>query len=111
MKKKTSHNKLLLSVTSVTATDGLASFTVCSNRENHEKTKMMDQETAQRLFREGATFVFLGVPPNTQFGIDLQCWSTEEQFRGVKMIPPGLHYVHYAASGRGAAAAGNLEPR
>ncbi|KAG6441420.1 protein AAR2 homolog [Manduca sexta] len=61
----------------------------------------MDQETAKKLLVEGGTFVFLGVPQETQFGIDMQCWNTDEDFRGIKMIPPGLHYIHYSAANSG----------
>ncbi|KAI8424503.1 hypothetical protein MSG28_002966 [Choristoneura fumiferana] len=68
----------------------------------------MDQETAKKLLVEGGTFVFLGVPQETQFGIDMQCWNTDEDFRGIKMIPPGLHYVHYSAVSKGT---GDVCPR
>lgn len=68
----------------------------------------MDQETAKKLLVEGGTFVFLGVPQETQFGIDMQCWNTEEDFRGIKMIPPGLHYIHYSGVSKGT---GDVSPR
>ncbi|KAJ2951985.1 hypothetical protein O0L34_g4248 [Tuta absoluta] len=68
----------------------------------------MDQETAKKLLVEGGTFVFLGVPPETQFGIDMLCWNTEEDFRGIKMIPPGLHYIHYSSVSKGS---GDVGPR
>ncbi|XP_045765590.1 protein AAR2 homolog [Maniola jurtina] len=68
----------------------------------------MDQDVAKKLLLEGGTFVFLGVPEETQFGIDMQCWNTEEDFRGIKMIPPGLHYVHYSAVSKGT---GDVSPR
>uniref|UniRef100_S4PCX9 Protein AAR2 homolog n=1 Tax=Pararge aegeria TaxID=116150 RepID=S4PCX9_9NEOP len=68
----------------------------------------MDQDVAKKLFLEGATFVFLGVPQETQFGIDMQCWNTDEDFRGIKMIPPGLHYVHYSAVSQ---STGDVSPR
>ncbi|XP_026322049.1 protein AAR2 homolog isoform X2 [Hyposmocoma kahamanoa] len=68
----------------------------------------MDQDTAKKLLVEGGTFVFLGVPQETQFGIDMQCWNTEEDFRGIKMIPPGLHYIHYSAVSKGT---GDVSPR
>ncbi|CAH2012783.1 unnamed protein product [Acanthoscelides obtectus] len=57
----------------------------------------MDQETARKLYEEGAIFVFLNVPEGTEFGIDMKSWNTGEKFRGVKMIPPGLHYIFYSA--------------
>lgn len=55
----------------------------------------IDQDTAKRLLLEGATFIFLGVPIGMQFGIDMKSWSTGEKFKGVKMIPPGIHFVYY----------------
>lgn len=55
----------------------------------------MDQILAQRLLVEGATLVMLDVPVGTEFGIDLKSWNTVDNFKGIKMIPPGFHYVHY----------------
>ncbi|XP_018569913.1 protein AAR2 homolog [Anoplophora glabripennis] len=57
----------------------------------------MDQITAKKLYAEGGIFVFLEVPEGTEFGIDMKSWNTGEKFRGVKMIPPGLHYIFYSA--------------
>ena len=57
----------------------------------------MDQATARRLLNEGAFFIFLNVPEGTEFGIDMKSWNTGEKFRGVKMIPPGLHFVFYSS--------------
>lgn len=57
----------------------------------------MDQDLAQKLFCEGATLVFVNVPKGTEFGIDMKVWNTDEKFRGIKMIPPGIHFVHYSA--------------
>lgn len=57
----------------------------------------MDQQTARKLYAEGAIFIFLNVPEGTEFGIDMKSWNTGEKFRGVKMIPPGLHYIFYSA--------------
>lgn len=55
----------------------------------------IDQDLAKRLLVEGGTFVFLGVPVGTEFGIDLKSWTVGEKFRGVKMIPPGLHFIYF----------------
>lgn len=55
----------------------------------------MDQDVAQTLFMQGATLVLLDVPIGTDIGIDIKSWNTEENFKGIKMIPPGIHYVHY----------------
>lgn len=58
---------------------------------------IMNQEIARKLMVDGATFVFLNVPSGTEFGIDMKSWNTGENFRGVKMIPPGLHYIFYSS--------------
>jgi A1 cistron-splicing factor AAR2 len=55
----------------------------------------IDQRLARQLLLEGATLVFLDVPRGTEFGIDMKSWNTGDKFRGVKMIPPGLHYIYY----------------
>lgn len=54
-------------------------------------------EVLNTLFEEGAFFIFLDVPTGTEFGIDMKIWNTDENFRGVKMIPPGLHFIHYSS--------------
>lgn len=61
------------------------------------ETVEMDQETAKHLFEEGGIFVALDVPPETDFGIDIKSWTTGDQFKGIKMIPPGFHFIHYSA--------------
>lgn len=57
----------------------------------------MDPEVARRLFEEGATLVLLGVPRGTELGIDCKTWHVGPRFRGVKMIPPGLHFLNYCS--------------
>ena len=57
----------------------------------------MDPAVAKKLLVEGASVVILGVPPGTQVGIDMNSWNVGDQFMGVKMIPPGLHFVYYSA--------------
>uniref|UniRef100_A0A3P8X123 Protein AAR2 homolog n=1 Tax=Cynoglossus semilaevis TaxID=244447 RepID=A0A3P8X123_CYNSE len=57
----------------------------------------MDPDVALRLFEEGATLVLLGVPQGTELGIDCKSWQVGPRFRGIKMIPPGLHFLHYSA--------------
>ncbi|KAJ2851803.1 hypothetical protein IWW36_000764 [Coemansia brasiliensis] len=56
----------------------------------------MDQNTAQVLFEFGACLVILDAPVGIEFGIDLDTWKTGPLFKGIKMIPPGIHYVHYS---------------
>ncbi|KAJ2770960.1 hypothetical protein IWQ57_002422 [Coemansia nantahalensis] len=55
----------------------------------------MEQSAAQELFENGACLVVLDAPAGLEFGADLDTWETGPLFRGLKMIPPGIHYVHY----------------
>ncbi|XP_073092759.1 protein AAR2 homolog isoform X2 [Manis javanica] len=57
----------------------------------------MDPELAKCLFFEGATVVILNMPRGTEFGIDYNSWEVGPKFRGVKMIPPGIHFLHYSS--------------
>ena len=57
----------------------------------------MNQEKAQVLFKEGAFLILLDVPHGTEFGIDWKTWTTAERFKGLKMIPPGIHFISYNA--------------
>ncbi|XP_064402615.1 protein AAR2 homolog [Halichondria panicea] len=59
-------------------------------------SKSMDPELAKKLFHEGATLVILDVPQGTEFGIDYNSWTVGPKFKGVKMIPPGFHFVFYS---------------
>ena len=55
----------------------------------------MDQKLANKLFEDGAFLFILDLPVGTEFGIDLNIWNTGEKFKGVKLIPPGFHFVFY----------------
>jgi A1 cistron-splicing factor AAR2 len=56
-------------------------------------------ERVQRaLFEEGAMFVVKNVPSNTEIGIDYNCWRTGDKFKGIKMIPPGMHFIYWSST-------------
>ena len=57
---------------------------------------MMDQETANRLFHEYGCILFLNYPIEYNFNIDNQIWITNDKFYGLKLIPPGAHYIHFS---------------
>ncbi|XP_055385156.1 protein AAR2 homolog [Condylostylus longicornis] len=59
----------------------------------------LSQNQAKYLFSEGAILIIAGVPVGTEFGIDLCTYTVGERFRGIKMIPPGPHYVYCASQG------------
>ncbi|XP_042001524.1 protein AAR2 homolog [Salvia splendens] len=60
----------------------------------------MDADTALELVKKGATLLALDVPPYTLFGIDTQMFSVGPNFKGVKMIPPGTHFIYYSSCNR-----------
>ncbi|VDP92961.1 unnamed protein product [Echinostoma caproni] len=37
------------------------------------------------------------VPENTELGIDMKFWRTGKNFRGIKEIPLGFHYIYFSA--------------
>ena len=55
----------------------------------------MDNDLARRLFADGAALVLLDVPERTEFGMDYNSWTVGPKFKGVKMIPTGLHFIFY----------------
>ena len=59
-----------------------------------ENTKM-DPDTARRLFEVGANLFLLGVPINTEIGVDMNSWHSGPNFKGIKMIPPGIHFIYW----------------
>ncbi|CAB4055286.1 AAR2 [Lepeophtheirus salmonis] len=56
----------------------------------------IDPDLALNLFEGGSFLILLDVPPKIEFGIDLNSWRTGTKFMGVKMIPPGLHFIYYS---------------
>ncbi|KAG0366968.1 A1 cistron-splicing factor [Gamsiella multidivaricata] len=57
----------------------------------------MDNETLKKLFKAGAILLVLDAPQNQlEFGIDVNCWNTGPRFKGIKIIPPGAHFVYYS---------------
>ncbi|RUS22037.1 hypothetical protein BC937DRAFT_90589 [Endogone sp. FLAS-F59071] len=60
----------------------------------------MDQETANALFARGAVLLFFDAPAKLEFGIDCSAWTIGPLFKGIKMIPPGLHFVYYSTTSK-----------
>ncbi|GFO14759.1 protein aar2 homolog [Plakobranchus ocellatus] len=57
----------------------------------------MDQSNVQKLFEQGAIFVLHDFPERSEFGIDYMSWDTGPNFKGVKMIPAGVHFIYYSS--------------
>ncbi len=66
----------------------------------------MPPDVARSLSESGATLLLLDFPVGAEFGIDLCSWNTGERFKGVKMIPPGVHFVHWSSVSRVGGAVG-----
>jgi len=47
----------------------------------------------------GARLVVLDAPAGMTFGIDAMSYTTGPKFKGVRGIPPGIHYCHYSVGG------------
>ncbi|KAL6225824.1 hypothetical protein ACLB2K_004673 [Fragaria x ananassa] len=62
----------------------------------------MDAETAVEAAKQGSTLVLLDVPQHTLIGVDTQVVSVGPSFKGIKMIPPGPHFVSYSSPTRDA---------
>ena len=55
----------------------------------------MDPDMARRLFEVGANLFLLDVPINTEIGVDMNSWHSGPNFKGIKMIPPGIHFIYW----------------
>ncbi|GBF99801.1 hypothetical protein Rsub_12554 [Raphidocelis subcapitata] len=64
----------------------------------------LDPDSARRLAGAGATLLLLDVPQATLLGLDQQVFVVGPRFKGVKMVPPGVHMLSYQAADRAGAA-------
>ncbi|XP_019055590.1 PREDICTED: protein AAR2 homolog isoform X2 [Nelumbo nucifera] len=71
-----------------------------SEQKTHPFDLQMDSGTALKLVKHGATLLLLDVPQYTLVGIDTQMFSVGPLFKGIKMIPPGPHFVYYSSADR-----------
>ncbi|CAE7933669.1 AAR2 [Symbiodinium sp. KB8] len=67
----------------------------------------IDPAVALQLAKHGGSLLCLDVPPGTQIGIDLATYTVGGKFKGIKMIPPGVHFVSFAAVSK----EGDMAPR
>ncbi|KAJ1480993.1 hypothetical protein T484DRAFT_1809004 [Baffinella frigidus] len=57
----------------------------------------MDPEEARQRVDAGGTLLCMGVPAGTEMTVDLSSLVIGHKFRGIKMIPPGLHLLCWDA--------------
>lgn len=60
----------------------------------------IDPSDALQLLPHGASILLLNFPPNFRFGLDLRVFSVGPRFKGMKLIPPGPHFVYYSVAGK-----------
>ena len=59
----------------------------------------MSPEEATARASHGGTLLCLDVPAGVEFGLDCTVWAVGPKFKGVKMVPPGLHLSLVGAAG------------
>lgn len=55
-------------------------------------------EAVQQLQEYGCSVLCLDCPEGILFGIDYSAWAVGPKFMGVKLIPPGLHFIYCSGS-------------
>lgn len=55
-------------------------------------------EQVERMTEHGCAVLCLDCPEGMLFGIDYSAWSVGPRFMGVKLVPPGLHFVYASGS-------------
>lgn len=59
-----------------------------------------DPETAKYLMKKCSAFIVENFSVGSEFGIDLSIHFTGKNFLGLKMIPPGLHFIYFSLVNR-----------
>ncbi|KAK9866040.1 hypothetical protein WJX84_001451 [Apatococcus fuscideae] len=60
----------------------------------------MDSDTARQLVVLGGTLLMLDAPPALVMGFDQQTFQIGQKFKGLKMIPPGIHFLSFCQLGQ-----------
>lgn len=67
-------------------------------------------EQAKALFDEHCAFLILEqLPIASEFGLDLNLNTIGEKFKGVKLIPPGIHFIYASSAETGQAKSGKRQ--
>lgn len=63
-------------------------------QESRDSTESDKLNEIQARFDRGGFLIFLDCPRGLQFGFDLNQWTVDTQFMGLKMIPTGIwHFM------------------
>lgn len=74
----------------------MASFSKKRKMITHDCLQM-SPERARKLFDNGGVLIVKDLPVGSIFGVDMKVYHVGVKFRGLKMIPPGIHFIHYSA--------------
>uniref|UniRef100_A0A7R9U7N6 AAR2 splicing factor homolog n=1 Tax=Pinguiococcus pyrenoidosus TaxID=172671 RepID=A0A7R9U7N6_9STRA len=61
----------------------------------------MDRRSASQKLEDGSFLVLLESPEGLDVGLDCNHQHVLTKFRGFKMVPPGVHFLHYGWGGKG----------
>lgn len=66
---------------------------------NYPTSEQIEPEQARFLYEQHCAILILeGLPLGSEFGIDLVAYRVGEKFKGVKLLPPGVHFIYASAT-------------
>ena len=66
--------------------------------ENKPKLRPLTPEEALELYPKTGVILLINSPEGISIGLDNQEWQVTPKFKGFKLVPPGMHYLHYTLS-------------
>ena len=66
--------------------------------ELENRVKPLTPEEALQLYPKTGVILLINSPKGISIGLDNQEWQVTDRFRGFKLVPPGMHYLHYTLS-------------
>lgn len=65
----------------------------------YPSSEEIEPEQARFLYEQHCAILIIeGLPLGSEFGIDLVAYRVGEKFKGVKLIPPGVHFIYASAT-------------
>ena len=58
---------------------------------------VLDPDEARRRVERGGAVLCLSMPKGSEMQCDLYGWAVGPKFKGIKMVPPGLHFMSWSA--------------
>lgn len=73
-----------------------------NERPSYPEVDEIEQDEARSLYEDHCAILIVeDLPVGSEFGIDMVVYRIGEKFRGVKMIPPGVHLIYVSAISKG----------